>query len=124
MKKTLLLFPYCLLILITIVLADLGKLPLHLLSGIPHYDKAAHLVVYGLLYGLLNSFLKKRAVSILNRNFSFAFMITAVLITAEEFSQLLFPSRTFSLVDLLMGFIGVFIVNISLISIFPGEETP
>jgi len=109
MKRALILFPYCLLIIFTIVLADLGRLPLHLLYRIPHYDKAAHLVVYGLLYGLLDSVLKKRAISVLNRSFSVAFIITAALITAEEFSQLLIPSRTFSLADLLMGFIGIFI---------------
>ena len=38
MKRALIFIPYSLLIFLIIILADLGKLPLHLLMKIPHYD--------------------------------------------------------------------------------------
>ncbi len=48
MKKSLIFFPYCFLISIIIILADMDKLPLNILIIIPHYDWAAHFVLYGL----------------------------------------------------------------------------
>ncbi len=107
MKKAFIFIPYCFLIVLVIILADIGRLPLFLLSGIPHYDWLAHAVLYGFFYILLDYFLYKKEVYIMKKNISLSFLLTSILIIAEEFSQILFPSRTFSFMDLLMGFTGI-----------------
>jgi glycopeptide antibiotics resistance protein len=98
--------------MIIIILADLDKLPLHLLMRIPHYDWAAHAVLYGLFYGLLDSFLNLIPTGTFrfkSREISFALLITSSLIIAEEFSQIFFASRTFSIMDIFMGFLGIYL---------------
>ncbi len=107
MKKALIFIPYCLLIVSVIILADIGRLPLFLLFKIPHYDWLAHAVLYGFFCIFLDYFLQKKEVYIIKKNISLSFMLTSILIIAEEFSQILFPSRTFSFMDLLMGFTGI-----------------
>ncbi len=99
---------YFIFILTIIILADLDKLPLHLLMKFPHYDWIAHFILYGFFYSLLNSLLMYKKVNLFGRRVSISFIISSFLITAEEFSQILFTSRTFSLMDLAMGFLGIF----------------
>ncbi|MEP6896850.1 MAG: VanZ family protein [Chloroflexota bacterium] len=99
---------FSLFIIVIIVLADMGKLGiLHILTA-HNLDKVGHFVLYGILillfdltliHALPNRSPKLVVVSI--------GLILAVLIGAEEFSQKLFPTRTFDLIDLTASYLGV-----------------
>lgn len=101
---------FSLLIVIIIVLADMGALPgvLRSANGLPYGDKAGHFILFGLLtlfidLALFRSFLPGRSglVAIIIG------LVLAVLIGLEEFSQQFFADRTFSLLDLAAGYLGV-----------------
>ena len=109
MKRVLLFTFYCMFIFLIIILADLDKLPLYKLSRIRHYDLYAHIILYGIFYGLLNYCLDGKSVSIMKYKFSIAFLITSSLIVLEEISHLFFISMTFSILDMIMGFFGMYI---------------
>jgi len=106
-KNKILLAVYCLCILLIIILADLARLPLGLLSRIPRYDWMAHMLLYGGLYSLLYRQTEKRIPLLFRFSLSPAFAITSAVIVLEEISQLFFESRTFSLADICMGFLGI-----------------
>ena len=110
MKRLAILFTF--LILLIIILADLGKLPrgLRAFYDFPCGDKLGHLV----LYGLLNFFITLTSVrSRPGRRpqlIALAIgLILAALIAFEEYSQKYFAKRTFDLIDLLAGYIGLVI---------------
>ncbi|MCP4180855.1 MAG: hypothetical protein GY756_24095 [bacterium] len=107
-KRVIILIVYCIFIASIIVLADLGKLPLKLLWRIPHYDWIAHFLLYAIFYIILDVAVMGKRISIFRRSISLAFLLISLLIIGEEISQLLFSSRTFSLIDLLMGLLGIF----------------
>ena len=101
---------FSVLIVIIIVLADMGALPSALRSAdwLPYGDKAGHFILFGLLtlfidLALFRSFLpgRSRLVAII------VGLVLAVLIGLEEFSQQFFADRTFSLLDLAAGYLGV-----------------
>lgn len=112
MKRKTYLIVYTSLILIIVILADMDRLPLHLLMKIPHYDWVAHFVLYGLFYKLLYEALNDRRLIIRRWSIELSFLIASVFIILEEFSQIFFPSRTFSLMDLLMGFLGIYLFRL------------
>lgn len=100
---------FALFIVVVIVLADTDRLGfLVFVYDFPMGDKAGHFILYGILSFLLNltmlrsrpSLNSKRAAVILT-------LILALLIAAEEISQIYFASRTFSISDLLFGYAGV-----------------
>lgn len=108
-KRSLILFIiYSILICLIIILADMNKLPLYLIYTIPHYDWIAHFFLYGFFYFLLDSLLKDKRICFYKWSFSLPVIIAGLVIAGEEFSQLLFPWRTFSLIDLFMGFLGIY----------------
>jgi VanZ family protein len=94
---------YCFFILFIIILADTGKLSLGFLIKIPHYDWWCHLILYGVFYLLLDYFLKGKKIIIKQYNLSQAICITLLLIFFEEISQLFFLTRTFSIIDIIIG---------------------
>lgn len=100
---------YCLLICLVIILADMDRLPLDMLSLIPHYDWIAHMILYGMFCGLLNSFLGGRKYYLFQWDIPTAFLLTVLFLTMEEVSQIFLVSRTFSFMDLFMGFLGAFL---------------
>ena len=97
-------------IVAVIVLADMDHLP-HFIRAIydfPYGDKLGHFILFGLLnFFITSAFLSSN----LSRPRSWVALsvglILAVLVTAEEFSQKNFPSRTFDLFDLLASCVGV-----------------
>ena len=84
------------------------KNPLHFIYDFPYGDKAGHFI----LYGLLNFFITLASIRSLFRfdpkrvALSIG-LILALLIGAEEYSQKFFANRTFDLIDLLAGYIGL-----------------
>ena len=74
----------------------------------PGGDKAGHLILYGILVFLMALAFPRRA-RLGPISPAWASIILAALITLEEFSQALFPARTFSLIDLSFSFAGVFL---------------
>lgn len=101
---------FALLIVLIIVLADLGALPwfLEVWNDYPYGDKAGHFILYGLLtlfvdLALFRSFRSqsRRRVAVMIG------LVLALLIGLEEFSQQFIAERTFSLLDLAAGYLGV-----------------
>lgn len=101
---------FALLIVLIIVLADLGALPwfLEVWNDYPYGDKAGHFLLYGLLtlfvdLALFRSFRSqsRRRVAVMIG------LVLALLIGLEEFSQQFIAERTFSLLDLAAGYLGV-----------------
>lgn len=96
-------------IVVIIILADTRHLGyLSVVYDFPYGDKAGHFLLYGLLSLVVNlSVVEARPASDRKRSAVIASLILAVLIGLEEFSQLWFPSRTFSLIDLAFSYLGV-----------------
>lgn len=99
-------------ILVVIVLADVGELPLLIraLYRFPYGDKVGHFILFGLLnFFLTQAFLSSKsnprrkwvAVSI--------GLLLALFIAIEEWSQQFFLTRTFDLFDLVAGWLGLVI---------------
>lgn len=88
---------YAAFIVLIILLADMGRLPLQVLSVIPHYDWLAHFILYALFCIIIY-----RAM----HNKGYVLWILLPLIVLEEISQLFFIHRTFSFIDLMMGVLG------------------
>jgi VanZ family protein len=98
-----------LLMIVAIVLADLGLLPVSWLRIVPDYDRLGHIVIYGIFYSVLSGFLDHRKITISVFRISLAGLITGSVILMEEFSQLFINTRTFDLVDIYCGFLGLLI---------------
>lgn len=116
MKQKLCFALYLVVIVLIVILADIGKLPLYLVMRIPHYDWIAHMFLYGLLYRLLENILCGKRISLFRWSIEKSFIITVLFITIEEFSQLMFPTRTFSLMDLFMGVLGIYLFRFKLVN--------
>jgi len=95
-------------LIVIIVLADMGRLGiLHWLTS-NNMDKAGHFILYGIMTLLLDlTFI--RALPHLSRKLILlrVGLIFALLIGLEEFSQQIFASRTFDLIDLTFSYLGV-----------------
>jgi len=91
--------------------ADRGAMPplIMLLYAFPAGDKIGHLLLMGTLAAMVNLSLAARRISLWKRRALLGSLLVALGITLEEASQLFFPGRTFSLVDLGMGYLGVFL---------------
>ncbi len=75
---------------------------------IPYDDKIAHFFLMGALSFFVNLSLSLSQVTIGNIKILKGSLIILVIITIEEFSQKLFPSRSFTWSDLLSGYAGIF----------------
>jgi VanZ family protein len=107
MKKTAALF--FLFIVVIVILADTGNLPhpVNAIYRIPYGDKFGHFI----LFGLLNFFVTRAALSSLSSHRPIRVALSvgltlALLIALEEWSQKLFPVRTFELLDLFASCLG------------------
>ena len=76
-------------------------------AGIPYGDKIAHFFVMGILALLVNLLLSSRRQLVGKREFLLGSLIVAGIVTAEEFSQIFIPARTFSLFDLAADYAGI-----------------
>ncbi|HEX7555880.1 MAG TPA: VanZ family protein, partial [Leptolinea sp.] len=95
--------------LVWIVLtADFGSMPpfIYALYHYPNGDKLGHFLLFGLLAFLVNLSLSGRMVTILKINIPMGSLLIAGFAAIEEFSQIFFPSRTASLLDLASSLLG------------------
>jgi VanZ family protein len=74
----------------------------------PYGDKLGHLILMGLFSFLLNMALQCRTWRVWKLELLRGSLIVALIVTAEEFSQLFIRYRTFDLGDLLFDYIGIF----------------
>ena len=104
--------------LLIVILADSGNLPRSIknLYNFPNGDKIGHFLLTGFLSLVLNWTALASRASKVERNktdlkpASVVFRVSLTLaffVTLEEFSQKLFPRRTFSLLDLLFSYAGI-----------------
>ena len=80
-------------------------------NAIPFGDKVGHFGIYGLLTLFANYAFKFRhfAGKVMNQ---YGAVLVIVISTAEEFSQLFLPMRTFSLLDIMANFSGVLVFTL------------
>jgi len=92
-----------------IILADNNMLGiLGVVNKIPYGDKAGHFILYGILTLLVDLTLIRSLPNSDPKLLVIKYgLILAVLIGLEEFSQKLFRSRTFDLIDLTFSYLGV-----------------
>ena len=115
MKRLALLFG--LFIVIIVILADTRRLaPLGFIYDFPYGDKVGHFFLFGLFSLVVNlavfeSRWAPAAGISLKRDYrrpaAVTSLIIAFFVALEEFSQMWFPSRTFSLFDLSASFLGI-----------------
>ena len=100
---------FTLFIVLIIVLADMGRLGiLNLVNRIPYGDKLGHFILYGILTLLINLTIIRSPPGRSRGLTAVIIGLTlALLIGLEEISQQYFSSRTFSLTDLIAGYLGV-----------------
>jgi len=110
-------------VIAVIVLADHGSLPhsIRALYDFPNGDKVGHFILFGVLtFFLTRAFLssfpsKPRGWVALSIG-----LILALFIALEEWSQQLFPTRTFDLLDLLASYAGI--VAFALLAVYWGKQ--
>jgi polysaccharide biosynthesis protein VpsQ len=76
---------------------------------IPGGDKLAHFVLMGGLSLLVNLSLRARQVRVFGGRILLGSLVLYILVTIEEFTQLLLPSRSFDLADLASNYLGIFL---------------
>lgn len=77
------------------------------LTVLPHSDKLGHVVLYGLLAGLLGHAFNFRAISLAKWRWDGGAFLATFIACIEEASQYLSPHRTPDAIDLLCGFFGI-----------------
>ncbi len=80
-----------------------------MINSVPFGDKISHFLLVGLLTLLVNLSLRNQQVLIGPRKWLLGSMLVVVLITGEELSQALIPSRSLDAFDLLANYAGVFV---------------
>jgi len=102
---------FIVLVILIIIIADLGlgNVFFPFLYRIPLADKIGHFVLMGILSYLVNSFMKVRKIKILTADVLLGSLLVLVVVTVEEFSQILLQYRSFSLTDLVCDCAGIFL---------------
>ncbi|WP_371374826.1 VanZ family protein [Thalassotalea aquiviva] len=88
--------------------ADLGKQNaiFTLKDSIPFGDKVGHFLMYGVLALLANFAFKFRFIW-QNQTYQLGSLLVLIFSLSEEFSQLLFATRTFSVADIMANVVGI-----------------
>lgn len=89
--------------------ADCGALPrwLAAIQAFPGGDKFGHFLIAGLLSLTLNLAMHARVVRLGRIPLHLGSLLVFVVLAAEEFTQLWFPARTFSWLDLSSDVLGI-----------------
>ena len=89
-------------ILIAIADADVAPRVFHIVHLVPYGDKVAHAILFGTLAFLVERFAASRGWRV-----GPATVMLAVLVAAEETSQIWLPARAFTISDLVADFLGM-----------------
>ena len=79
------------------------------INQVPYGDKLSHFLLVGLLTLLVNLSFRNRQISIGSRAWLLGSLLVLVLVTLEELSQSLIPSREMDPLDLWANYLGVFV---------------
>lgn len=92
-----------------IVSADGGGLPpfITALYAFPYGDKVGHFLIMGALTLAANLIFSARRVNLWSVSVLLGSLLVLIGVTVEEFSQIFFQSRTFSLLDLGFSYLGI-----------------
>jgi hypothetical protein len=107
MKWLAILFAVFMLTIIFLANMGAGHALLDLANRLPGRDVTGHFILMGTLSFLVNAALRGARVSCFGLRLPHGTLIVAALVTLEEASQSLMPSRTFSLLDLAGSLAGV-----------------
>jgi VanZ family protein len=77
--------------------------------NLPYGDKAGHFILMGLFSLILNTALSCRTLRVWRLYLLLGSLIVAIVVTLEEFSQLLIRYRSFDPVDLCFDYAGIFL---------------
>jgi VanZ family protein len=104
---------FALFLLLVIVLANTGKVGdvFGWVYYIPYGDKVGHFVLWGILALLVSLAYPTSRVQILSLKILKSNLIVCIAPVLEEISQLFFPERSASLIDLAAGLVGIFILG-------------
>jgi hypothetical protein len=97
---------YTTFIVLVLIGAYIGVIPTEI-GLIPMYDLIGHFILYGIWFFLLHKALKEKTIQLVNVDLPIAFLVLLPIIALEEFAQALASTRTFSLIDLLWGLLGI-----------------
>lgn len=105
-----------LVISLIIVLANRGSLPafVYSLYTFPFGDKVGHFLLMGSLALGLNLLFHKQPSQISARTLFTGSKIALIGVTLEEISQLVFTTRSFSIIDLCFSYLGIIFVEVLL----------
>lgn len=95
---------YTAFIILVLIGAYLDLIPTEI-AVVPMYDSIGHFVLYGIWFYLLHEALNRKTILLV----PLAFVVLFPIVTLEEIVQDLASTRTFSLIDLLWGFAGMFV---------------
>ncbi|HEX7556857.1 MAG TPA: VanZ family protein [Leptolinea sp.] len=96
-----------------ILAANRGGIPAWIYSfyNYPNGDKVGHFVLFGLMAFLINCSYPEQVNRIFSLPIPTGSLIVAVLASLEELSQVFFPTRTSSLLDLSASFLGIIVFS-------------
>jgi hypothetical protein len=80
-----------------------------IINQAPYGDKLSHFLLVGLLTLLVNLSFRNRRISIGSRKWLLGSVLVLIVITLEELSQSLIPSRELDAMDLLANYLGVLV---------------
>ena len=108
-RAKLALFGFAVFLCMLVWLADAGRGQwlFNLVRLVPGGDKTGHFILFGLLSFLLNVVLRAAIVRYGKLTLLKGSIIIALVVIAEEISQLFFASRTFDLLDLSADMAGI-----------------
>jgi hypothetical protein len=85
----------------------IGQRYFDIVRSFPLGDKISHFVLMGMMSALANLAARGRPVRFGSVSFGVGTLIVAIVVVAEEISQIWVPGRTFDLFDLVADFLGI-----------------
>lgn len=109
----LLMLPFTAIFFLLVFQADRGALPrwLAAIQAFPGGDKLGHFLIAGLLSLTLNLALSGRVLRLGRFSVYLGNLLVFLFMAAEEFTQLYFPARTFSWLDLSSDLLGILLAG-------------
>ena len=80
-----------------------------IINQVPYGDKLSHFSLVGLLTLLTNLSFRNRKIAIGSRTWLLGSVLLLIVVTLEELSQALFPSRNLDPMDLVANYLGIFV---------------